>query len=637
MRTTPLIRAAAACALALAAGGAAALSVDEARHLLTRTGFGAAPHEIRAVLPLSRAQAVDRLLAGLDRTPPLAPPPAFVHLPVGAEFAQRLGSEYVPGATAMDPAAVEVLTHRGMQEMEQLRVWWLDRMVSTPTPFAERLALFWHGHFTSKYFDVLAPRLMYDQLQTLQRHGSRNFASLLKAVVRDPAMQIFLDNAFNTRERPNENLARELLELFTMGVGHYSEDDVKALARMLAGHGVDFAGDWRYRVQADGLDLAPKRFLGQGGVRTLADAERAILAHPRTAEFIAGRFYREFVSLDDDTATVQALATTLRRHGYALRPMLRQMLLSDAFWSPAQRGMLVKTPVELLVGFVRTTGLPLADLGLLAEDTRLMGQELFEPPTVKGWASGMAWLNMATLRQREERLAAMWRCRQASAQALDAGNDLLLRFSAERDGTAPVRLRVLADGREVAAAQARCPAERPGAGQGSLKPVWELLRVPRAALPADARNVEVRFERGPGEHSTLFVNWVQLDGRRLPAHRGEQRFDAGQPCTGQEPPGMLYCPGGLRFSLAAAQVGEPTLEDRTHGRVNAVIESGTSRVPLQLRPAGRRPSIDVATWRGLLTPDALLPVPPMDASASRAADASAQLQAWLLDPAFNLK
>lgn len=648
------LRLSAACAATLAFSSCAvqALSADDARHLLSRTGFGAAPHEIRALLPLTREQAVDRLLTGLDQAPTLAPPPAFLAEPTN-EYLPRLGRDYLPAAMAvglpmlnLGSAEETALTHRGMQEMEQLRVWWLDTMISSPSPMAERLALFWQGHFTSKYFDVLGPRLMYDQLQQIRAHGTRNYADLLHAMVRDPAMLVFLDNAVNTRHTPNENLARELLELFTLGTGHYSEFDVKALARTLSGHSVDFGGDWRYLVREGELDTTAKHFLGRDDVRTLEDAERVILEQPQAAVFVADKFYREFVSPDADPREVARLAAVLRTGGYELRPFLREMLLSPAFWASENRGRLVKSPVELLVGLVRTFGIAMPDVGMLAEDSRLLGEDLFEPPSVAGWKRGMAWLNPQSLGMRSERVTAIWSCRDAGREALRAGaDDLLVRFSAERAGPVPVRLGVRVDGVPVAAAQARCPAESIGAGQAAGKPGWDLLRIPRKGLPAKPHTIDVVFERGAGEQANLFINWVQLDGKRIPVYLSDIRFDAGQPCSAQVPKGMMYCPGVAHFDIAAieaAQHGmEPTLLDRRYEHVNSIIEFATTRLPLVLRPAAR-PSGELARdiaeqWQGLPLPQAVLPVAPLLAAPAGAVEPDARLESLLLDPAFNLK
>ena len=639
-----------AVALVLTAAPAAALSIDDARHLLTRTGFGAAPHELRAMLPLTRKQAVERLLASLDAPAAAAPAPAFLGQPID-EYAVRLGVDPVPPSMAglvnaagdVKPSDYEKLTQLGLQEMEQLRVWWLDRMVSTPAPFAERLALLWHGHFTSKYFDVLGPRLMYDQLLTIHTHGKRDYAALLHAMLRDPAMLVFLDNAFNTRAKPNENLAREVLELFTLGVGHYTEADVKALARAMSGHGVDFSGSWRYAVNAAELDDAPKRFLGHNGVRTLADAESAILANPQTARHIAAKFFHEFVSDQAQATEIERLAGVLRSHRYVLRPFLRELLLGEAFWRKANRGALVKSPVDLLVGTVRIFGLPMPELGRLAQDARVMGQDLFEPPTVKGWDGGMAWLNMATLKQRSEALAALWHCGSTTAGA-PGGGDLLVRFGGERQGSTPVRLRVRVDGRDVASAQAGCPNQitAQGAGESVLKPAWELLRVPRAQLGSDPRKVEIMFDRAPDERATLFVNWIEIDGRRLSATLAEQYYEPGGQCTGQEPKGMVYCTGRMSFDLAAieqAQRGvDPTLYDRSHGRFGAVIETGTARMPLLRDPAARGAAAQLQReWAGLPLRQALLPVQPMSSGTAAPSGLQARVEQLMRDPTFNLK
>nr|WP_315465742.1 DUF1800 family protein [uncultured Rhodoferax sp.] len=628
-------------------GSAQALSVDDARHLLTRTGFGAAPHEIQALQPLSRQQAVERLLDSLDKQPVLAPPPAFLQHVSPAEYRDQLG-DYVPAAMGgtnreMSPSEERALTHRGMQEMEQLRVWWLDRMISTPTPFAERLALFWHGHFTSKYFDVLAPRLMYEQLQTIERMGKHNVGQLLHAMMGDPAMLIFLDNAINTRQAPNENLARELLELFTLGEGHYRETDIKQLARALAGHSVDFEGNFGYRFRPEYADRGEKTFLGQRGRLTREDCLRILLKHPRTALFITDKLMREFVSPNPDPAELQRLAQVLRRHDFAMRPLLRAMLLSPGFWAAENRGQLVKSPVELLVGMVRSVGLVQPDLGLLAEEVRLMGQDLFEPPTVKGWRTGVSWLTSETVRQRAERLSALWGCREAGWLAQRAqADDLLLRFSFEQDGAASGRLRVEVDGQVVAEVQPRCASPVIGAGQETFKPMWETLLIPRAQLPATVRSLTVRFVRPQGQRQNAFVNWVQLDGQRWPAYLSQSGFESGEGCNpATVPVGMLYCPGHLVFDLQALHSGlEPTLADRTHGPLNAVLESGTARQKLTMRPAdlphAGRPQAPWQGWQNLPLAQGLLPVPPLLATAP-SPDLTERMAAMLRDPAFNLK
>ncbi|MDP8986668.1 MAG: DUF1800 domain-containing protein [Pseudomonadota bacterium] len=650
---------AALCIAACGIGSAWALNIDEARHLLTRSGFGAAPHEIAAFLPLTREQAVDRLLDGLTAAE-VSPAPAFTKDTPKLTYLLRL-ADYVPyemaGLTQPLPplSAAEAThdTHMGMQEMAQLRVWWLDQMISTPSPMSERLALFWHGHFTSKYFDVEAPKLMYEQLQKIRTLGAQNFASLLAAMLRDPAMLIFLDNAVNTRRAPNENLARETLELFTLGVGHYQEHDIKEFARILAGHSVDFAASWGYLGRPDEMDTGVKTFLGQTGPWNLEDAERILLADPRTAQFISEKFYQEFVSPKTDMVQVNRLATILRDNHYEMHPFLRAMFLSDAFWSAANRSQLVKSPVELLVGFVRTFDVPSPDLEQINTYARLLGQELFEPPTVQGWKGGMNWLNAQTVAARADMLSMLWAGRPAGIEYVNTGpDDLIVRYSAETSNHARAPFRIKVNGRQVYQGAARWPDD--ATGQAPLRPpMWDLASISRDQLPNDIRTVELLYDKEPGRYPNLFVNWIQVDGKRVPAYLSTVEFDPKQLCSEEQVPrGMLYCAGTLTFDLqkiAALQGSqEATLFDRANGPVNSVIESGTARLPLAMKPAARTSQAIREPLRlqwQTLTGDAghrrlqnaVSAAPPMQAALTSAHDTEQLLHALSLDPAYNLK
>lgn len=646
-------------ATACTAASACALTVDEARHLLTRTGFGAAPHEIRTLLPLTKEQAVDHLLDGLS-TAEVATAPAFLNEPM-ADYLQRLGdrapADLVGLARSVTPMSTQDTTHlihQGMQEMAQLRVWWLDQMISTPSPMAERLALFWHGHFTSKYFSVRAPRLMFDQLQKIRTLGSRNFADLLAAMMRDPAMLIFLDNALNRRQSPNENFARELLELFTLGVGNYREQDIKEFARILAGHSVDFTGSWGYLTRPQEMDTGVKTFLGQTGPWALEDALRILLANPRTARYIAGKFHQEFVSPKTDAAEIDRLATVLRNNQYEMRPFLRALFLGKEFWTPANRGQLVKSPVELLVGLVRSFGVASPDLEMLNTYAHILGQELFEPPTVQGWLGGMNWLSASAIASRASMINAMWTSRPAGVEYLAAGpNDLLVRYSAESNGKVPARFHVQVNGQEVYRGQARWPSDTAGQGQLSPKPAWDIARVPRDRLPANIETINVVFEKPQGDYPNMFLNWVQVDGKRLPAYLTTVKFDPVQDCSEtQVPRGMMYCSADARFDLAriagAQGLPDTTLYDRVNGPVNSIIESGTSRVALAMRPAARTREALMQTvaaqWTSLTGGGrradllaATTAVAPLQPASAQPRNTEEFLKGVALDPTYNLK
>ena len=381
------------------AGPAHALSLDEARHLLARTGFGTVePDLLRKVRPLDRAQAVDLLLNNL-RTLPVTPPPRWVDDP------------------PPDPRVMKTLSPEERQarrkvlagEGQDLKAWWVREMVNTPSPLTERMVLFWHNHFTSALNKVHWPGAMFRQNTLFRRLGTGDFASLLKAVATDPAMLIYLDGRANRVGEPNENFARELMELFTLGADRgYTEDDVRQGARALTGWVVDPAtGQARFmpRRHDDGVKL----FLGQSGRFDTDDVIRILLAKPRTADFIAGKFWRAFVSDRPDRAVVHRWAADFRTSNYAIKPLLREILLSQPFWDPANRGALTKSPVDIVVGTLRLEGERPQNTLPLVNALRALGQDLLNPPNVKGWPGGATWINAATLPLRHQILSRLGR------------------------------------------------------------------------------------------------------------------------------------------------------------------------------------------------------------------------------------
>jgi len=332
------------------------MGFDEARHLLSRATFGAAPNEIRVVAAMGYEAAVDRLL-GAWRGDTVTAPPDW--------------------ALASEEQLGRALCH-----------WWIEEMLATDQPLVERMTLFWHNHFTSSLDKVPAPAL-YRQNTLFRREAFGNFAWLLKAVARDPAMLIYLDGALSAARQPNENFARELLELFTLGEGHYGEADVRSAARAF--------------VQ----DSGQKTFLGQTGHFDGDDILDIVLGHPRTAERVCEKLWREFVSLTPDPAEITRLAAILRDGGYEMKPVLRAMFLSPAFRDPANRGTLIKSPVELLVGSVHLLGLPVPDKTPIARMLQDLGQLPFFPPDVRGWPGGESWITTYTLLLRQQVLHRM--------------------------------------------------------------------------------------------------------------------------------------------------------------------------------------------------------------------------------------
>ena len=387
------------------------MGFDEARHLLNRTSFAAQVSEINEFAKLTRSQAVDRLLAETRRQ-------ASYPAPAWSLTYERV---YRPDMSQDErmKAGRRELVERGLE----LRTWWVAEMLSTPSPLTERLTLFWHNHFATAQIKSRSATLLYRQNVLLRKYATGNFAAMLREVGKDPAMLIYLDGAQNRKGAPNENFAREVMELYTLGEGHYTEQDVKEAARAFTGWSIDGdSGEFRFRraLHDDGL----KKVLGQEGRFNGDDMITLLLQQPATGEFVVAKLWREFVSPDANSAAnaaaVKQLATHWRAANYEIKPLLREMLFSDAFWAPENRGVLVKSPVDLVIGSLRQFRFSVEDPAPFAVILRQLGQDLFNPPNVKGWPGGDAWLNTTTLLARKGFLNRLFRADEMVKPAVAA-------------------------------------------------------------------------------------------------------------------------------------------------------------------------------------------------------------------------
>ncbi len=291
-------------------------------------------------------------------------------------------------------AALNVPRFQPLQP-EKLQGWWLYRMVHTPHPLRERCTLFWHNHFATSIAKVGRSELMFRQNQLLRRHALGKFGPLLAGISHDPAMLIWLDSNSNIKGRPNENYAREILELFSLGVGNYSEEDIRQAARAFTGWGTA-GGEFVFNENLhDGGD---KTVLGQSGRLGGDDVVRIILAQPACARFLAGKLFREFVSQNEPppAALIEPLAAQLRDSDYDIQGCLATILRSRIFFSQQAYRARIKSPVDYVVGLARAFDAKVS-LENLAKAMDGLGQTLFAPPNVKGWDGGQAWLNSATL------------------------------------------------------------------------------------------------------------------------------------------------------------------------------------------------------------------------------------------------
>jgi uncharacterized protein (DUF1800 family) len=275
---------------------AAPMGADDARHLLNRAGFGAAPKEVAAYAQLSRTEAVERLLA-TTRTVAQTPPPAWVSEPILPPRELR----------GMSPESRKAFIAGEIRRGLDLRAWWVNEMATTPSQLTERMTLFWHNHFVSSRRKVHYTRLMYEQNVLLRRYATGSFVALLHAVGKDPAMVIHLDSAQNRKGQPNENFAREVMELFTLGEGHYTETDVREAARAFTGWSIDRdTGAYKFRRFIH--DNGTKTVLGRSGNFDGDDVLDILLAQPATAEFVVAKMWRELVSPEPDPAEVHRIA-----------------------------------------------------------------------------------------------------------------------------------------------------------------------------------------------------------------------------------------------------------------------------------------------------------------------------------------
>ncbi len=409
----------AAALLPRGASASTAMGFDEARHLLARTGFGATPAEIEMFQALDYTAAVDRLL-GKFRPLPTTASPAWVNEPPQPrqQQAQPDADKDKVGAETRAQAQQEAQRRRQEQGRE-LSNWWVEEMLVTDQPLVERMTLFWHNHFTSSIQKVRYVPAMYRQNALFRREAFGNFATLLREVARDPAMLIYLDGVRSVARQPNENFARELLELFTLGEGRYSEADIRNAARAFTGWSIDReTGRFVNRTQSH--DDGEKAFLGQTGRFGGDDILNILLAQPRTAETIVEKLWREFVSMKPDPAEVKRLAGLFRSGGYEMKPLLRALFLSSAFRDPANRASLIKSPVDLIVGTVRVLGLPVAEKTQLVRMMGGLGQIPFNPPNVKGWPGGESWITSHTLLLRQQYLRRI--VEATTVSAMEGGN-----------------------------------------------------------------------------------------------------------------------------------------------------------------------------------------------------------------------
>jgi uncharacterized protein (DUF1800 family) len=352
----------------------------KASHLLRRTGFGARFDDVEKAVKCGLEKSVDRLF----------------------DEADDQEKQYQQTFAAINGH----FTNFG--DGDAVKAWWAYRMVTTRAPLREKLTLFWHGHFATSLAKVEDSALLHQQIETLRRLAWSNFRELVVAMAKDPAMLVWLDGQSSTKDHPNENFARELMELFTCGIGHYSEADVQEAARAFTGWKRERAA---YSFSAEEHDSGLKHFLGKSGRFDGTDIVDILMQQAATPRFLARKLMRFFAAPDPSDEVVSEAAALLDRTRLNIKWFLRDLFLSRYFYSADCYRTRIASPAELVVGTVRALGARWSGPELVSR-MDAMGQSLLHPPNVKGWDGEAQWIN-----------ATSWAARISFAKTLSQLND----------------------------------------------------------------------------------------------------------------------------------------------------------------------------------------------------------------------
>jgi len=359
-----------------------ALSIEDARHLWSRTGFHNADFILNDYSDYSRDEAVALMLDSGAYTAPVT---------TLLEFDDDL---YLQTKNKSIPFKDRRKIKRSLKKSDRKKMieWWHKEILSSDNALQEKMVVFWHGHFAAQPGKVLVP-YMVEQNQIFRKNALGSFKTMLKDVMHNPTIHQFLDNTKNTAKKPNENLARELLELYTMGEGdHYSEQDIKNLAKALSGIYDDY-NTKKTKVNYRRKDNSFITLFGHTGTIGMDKAIELILDHPNTSKFIALKLWKEFVSNDPSTAKLNHLSELFYKSDYDINMLVSEILNSTEFWSKNNRNNMIKSPFDLITSSKIIIDFPSSDLLSLPAKMQQSGQKLFEPPDVNGWLGGRRWIN----------------------------------------------------------------------------------------------------------------------------------------------------------------------------------------------------------------------------------------------------
>lgn len=371
-------------------------AINQNVHLLWRAGFGP---ELASVRDLDRSPA-STLYARLKKAS--APAPPYLRVVQGSSDGLWKGIRELGRMEQLSREQKQDLRKQSQEGLRSLNLAWMREMVEGEASLREKMALFWHGHFACRNLNIY---FQQELLHIIRQHALGDFATLLREVSRSAAMLAFLNNQQNRKQHPNENFARELMELFTLGRGQYTETDVKEAARAFTGWGFNLEGGFVFRRALH--DDGEKKFMGRRGRFSGDDILDILLEDPRTARFIAGKVFRFFVSDTIDPEKQAWLGKRFYASGYRISSLLDDIFLSDWFYEDRYTGSMVKSPIALMVGMQRMLPVQFEKPEVLILYQHLLGQVLFFPPNVAGWPGGNSWIDSSTLMHRL-RLPRIW-------------------------------------------------------------------------------------------------------------------------------------------------------------------------------------------------------------------------------------
>ncbi|OED43080.1 hypothetical protein AB833_04670 [Chromatiales bacterium (ex Bugula neritina AB1)] len=561
------------------------LTLADARHLLNRTGFGASPYELLQLAGKTRAEAIDHIINGLGTDTTIAMP----------EWTNQAAPHHW-SRSELSKTERRIFNDQRDQEIATLRLWWVREMLETRSPQSERLILFWHNHFTTAYSAINNQAIsVARQHKTIRESASGSFRSFLKKIIRDPAMLNYLDNNNNKKASPNENLARELLELFTLGEGNYTEQDVKNSARSLTGYSSSAMRNMSFRFRAGVHDTSTKVIFGHTGHFNGDDLIDLILQQPQASYYLSGKMWNMLVSHKTPTQhQLDPIADRFRRSDFSIKTLYRAILESDDFWAHKNRATIVRSPAALTIGAIRSTGIVPATWQTLPATLRVLGQDLFDPPNVAGWPGGAAWVTPGKLLSRLEWTHSLASCNDkdcamkpaaamqngmsgsmgmtmkdpASLTPVKAGEPELKILLAAEDFEGPVEYNInILQGENNLWSSGRSTVlgghdtKRFGRARKDTERPWQTVTFPLNRSLDGVYSIEVEFlndHARDGGDRNLYVKWVSIDDKLFSASNGIQISS----CPPKNPlaAGDLYCQGKVVLANPVAATRSKTPE-----------------------------------------------------------------------------